>query len=312
VSQPPGSYRGQPQGQPPWNGYPPTGYPQTGYPPPGPASPSFTPAGPQRSPSAGSWSPQQPPPRRTRGKGPRKRNAALFIVAGICAIAAIAIAVGGNGNSAKHLTGAASSAAAKASSRAVSRASATAKLIAKAEDACSKKPPASGDIYVRMITPGDSAQAQRLGGEWVWDHVTNKCLTSVQMTIATAPLSAGNCTQVGYVADNPGYDSNAAEPALLADVAAQAGPACPAAAQSAPVQTTPAAAPAPPAPAAPPASTAPPASAAPAGCTPLSDEGTCYQPGEYCRDGDHGASGTAGDGETIVCEDNDGWRWEPA
>jgi hypothetical protein len=307
VSQPPGRYRGQPQGRPPWNGYPPTGYP-----PPGPASPSFTPAGTQRAPSAGNGGPQKPPPRRMRSKDPRKRNAALFIVAGIFAIAAIAIAVGGNGNSAKHLTGAASSAAAKASSRAASRASATAKLISKAEGACYKRPAASGDIYVRTITPGDSAQAQQVGGEWVWDRVTNKCLTSVQMTIATAPLSTGNCTQVGYVVDNPGYDPNAAEPALLADVVAQAGPACPAAAQSVPVQTAPAAAPAPPAPAAPPASTAPPASAAPAGCSPLSDEGTCYEPGEYCRDDDHGVSGVAGDGETIVCEDNDGWRWEPA
>lgn len=49
-----------------------------------------------------------------------------------------------------------------------------------------------------------------------------------------------------------------------------------------------------------------------ASCYPLSDEGTCYEPGEYCRDSDHGASGLAGDGERIVCEDNDGWRWEPA
>jgi len=64
-------------------------------------------------------------------------------------------------------------------------------------------------------------------------------------------------------------------------------------------------------PAAPPSS----ASAAPttaASCYPLSDEGTCYEPGEYCRDDDHGMSGVAGDGESIVCEDNDGWRWEPA
>jgi len=47
------------------------------------------------------------------------------------------------------------------------------------------------------------------------------------------------------------------------------------------------------------------------GCYPLSDEGTCYEPGEFCRDSDHGASGVAGDGESITCEDNDGWRWEP-
>ena len=40
----------------------------------------------------------------------------------------------------------------------------------------------------------------------------------------------------------------------------------------------------------------------------MSDEGTCYEPGEYCRDDDHGTSGMAGDGEAITCEDNDGWR----
>ncbi len=55
---------------------------------------------------------------------------------------------------------------------------------------------------------------------------------------------------------------------------------------------------------------APPTTAA--SCYPLSDEGTCYEPGEYCRDDDQGMSGIAGDGENIICEDNDGWRWEPA
>jgi hypothetical protein len=54
------------------------------------------------------------------------------------------------------------------------------------------------------------------------------------------------------------------------------------------------------------------ASATPAGCYPTSDEGTCYEPGEYCREDDHGTSGVAGDGKAITCEDNDGWRWEPA
>jgi hypothetical protein len=54
------------------------------------------------------------------------------------------------------------------------------------------------------------------------------------------------------------------------------------------------------------------AATTPAGCYPISDEGTCYEPGEYCRDDDHGTSGVAGDGKAITCEDNDGWRWEPA
>ena len=48
-----------------------------------------------------------------------------------------------------------------------------------------------------------------------------------------------------------------------------------------------------------------------ASCYPLSDEGSCYEPGEFCRDSDHGMTGVAGDGEKIICEDNDGWRWDP-
>jgi hypothetical protein len=55
-----------------------------------------------------------------------------------------------------------------------------------------------------------------------------------------------------------------------------------------------------------------PSSAAPATCHPLTNGGKCYEPGEFCRASDHGVTGVAGDGETITCEDNDGWRWEPA
>jgi hypothetical protein len=74
-------------------------------------------------------------------------------------------------------------------------------------------------------------------------------------------------------------------------------------------------------PAAPPSSAPSPPSSAPsppataASCYPLSKEGTCYRPGEFCRDSDHGVTGVtgvAGDGEKIICEDNNGWRWEPA
>jgi hypothetical protein len=49
----------------------------------------------------------------------------------------------------------------------------------------------------------------------------------------------------------------------------------------------------------------------PASCYPLTNGGNCYEPGEYCRNSDHGMSGVAGDGKKIVCEDNNGWRWEP-
>jgi hypothetical protein len=47
-------------------------------------------------------------------------------------------------------------------------------------------------------------------------------------------------------------------------------------------------------------------------CYPLTDGGNCYKPGEYCRDDDHGTSGIDASGNPIECEDNDGWRWEPA
>lgn len=46
-------------------------------------------------------------------------------------------------------------------------------------------------------------------------------------------------------------------------------------------------------------------------CYPLTNGGNCYEPGEYCRSSDHGAQGLAGDGESITCAYNNGWRWEP-
>lgn len=54
------------------------------------------------------------------------------------------------------------------------------------------------------------------------------------------------------------------------------------------------------------------ATSAPSGCYPLTNGGNCYEPGEFCRKSDHGASGVAGNGESIVSTNNDGWRWEPA
>jgi phosphatidylserine/phosphatidylglycerophosphate/cardiolipin synthase-like enzyme len=63
--------------------------------------------------------------------------------------------------------------------------------------------------------------------------------------------------------------------------------------------------------AAPPASLQPPSGSTTAGCSPIDDEGGCYEPGEYCRDDDHGATGRAGDGQAITCEDKNGtWYWE--
>jgi hypothetical protein len=104
--------------------------------------------------------------------------------------------------------------------------SATPKALKKAIDECYDRPDASGDIYVRMLSPGMQWEAQELGGEWTWDYAINKCLTSVQSSIATAPTVPGSCTQVGYVDDNSGYDSNATPAEPLKNVVAQAGPAC--------------------------------------------------------------------------------------
>jgi hypothetical protein len=306
VSQPPdGYYPNQPQVPPPW-----AGYPQGGYPP----------AGQQGAPPPGYPPTQALPPRRPHRKPPKKRNVVLLAIAGLFIIGIIAAAVNGGGKPAKTLAAtASSSAAARASSSAAARASASAVASAKAVAACAKRPPAAGEILVRTVTPGGSPQARQLGDKWEWDHASSKCLTSVQMVLATAPSGAGNCTQVGYVADNPGYDPNDAT-APLPHVAAHAGPDCRAPAPPAPAQTTPAAPPPPPAAPPVPAQTTPaaapppppPASAAPVSCTPLTNGGNCYEPGEFCRNADHGASGVAGNGEAITCEDNDGWRWEPA
>jgi phosphatidylserine/phosphatidylglycerophosphate/cardiolipin synthase-like enzyme len=49
----------------------------------------------------------------------------------------------------------------------------------------------------------------------------------------------------------------------------------------------------------------------PAVCHPKASSGNCYEPGEYCSDAEHGMTGIAGDGESIICENDDGWRWEP-
>jgi len=52
--------------------------------------------------------------------------------------------------------------------------------------------------------------------------------------------------------------------------------------------------------------------APPAGCYPRASSGNCYEPGEFCPHADAGMSGVAGNGEAIICENNNGLRWEPA
>ena len=61
-----------------------------------------------------------------------------------------------------------------------------------------------------------------------------------------------------------------------------------------------------------PKTTAPAPPPPPSGCYPKASTGNCYEPGEFCPHADAGMSGVAGDGKAIICEDNDGLRWEPA
>ena len=135
---------------------------------------------------------------------------------------------------------------------------------------------------------------------------------------SASPASQGSRATAGpslslRATEAPVTTSSAPPPAAVPTTAAPptTAPARPAAPPPAPVRGTPPPAPAPkssaPAPKPPP----PPPSPAPAGCHPLTDGGKCYEPGEFCRDSDHGVTGLAGDGKVIKCEDNDGWRWEP-
>jgi hypothetical protein len=134
----------------------------------------------------------------------------------------------GNGQPASGAaaTSAASPKGAANAANAAGAPAASSKAVSAAQKGCDTRATSAGRIYVRMILPGQTAIAQELGGERVWNRTLHKCLTSVQMIIAAAPKIAGSCTQVGYVADNPGYNANAAIAAPLKRVAAQSGPAC--------------------------------------------------------------------------------------
>ncbi|HEX3713119.1 MAG TPA: hypothetical protein VHV09_10010 [Trebonia sp.] len=84
----------------------------------------------------------------------------------------------------------------------------------------------SGDLYVRTAEPGRLARARETGGKWVWDNATGKCLSALAYTITTAGKASGECTTVGYVADNRGYDPHALPAAALPDRAGEAGSGC--------------------------------------------------------------------------------------
>jgi hypothetical protein len=145
---------------------------------------------------------------------------------------------------------------------------------------------------------------------------------AIIVVIASAVTAAGSKAPLVHTSPSPlvtappAVSGSPASPSPAATLAATARPSRRAAVRTtrpvAPVTVvaTSATAPAPR-----PATTMPPpaTTTAPApSCTPLTNAGNCYEPGEFCRDADHGVTGVAGDGESITCENVDGWRWEPA
>jgi hypothetical protein len=149
-----------------------------------------------------------------------------------------------------------------------------------------------------------------------WVRITGAIIGALVVIIALtnhsgrSPVAATAPAKPAATAPAKSATPKALAPKATPKPTKPAAPTAPASTTEAPASQ--AQAPASPAPAQSTQPTTPPAAATPAGCYPLSNEGTCYEPGEYCRNADHGISGMAGDGEAITCEDNNGWRWEPA
>lgn len=107
-----------------------------------------------------------------------------------------------------------------------SRSAAPAAPAAITKSQCEERPDRSGDLLVRVITNGQPAVTQRLGGAWAWDRATGTCDTAVQMIISAAPAAARSCSQVARAADNRGYQLSAVPAPALKKVIAWKGRAC--------------------------------------------------------------------------------------
>jgi hypothetical protein len=179
------------------------------------------------------------------------------------------------------------------------------------------EPISDGGRTLNELKPwGTQGQPQQPNQPRGWQFRTRHAvITSRIVLLALAAVLAAGC---GSAATPPPVPTPSIVPAATSSSPAPApsptpsptpavAPAAPPPAPATQPATASPAAPPPPAP----ATTSPAAPPPAASCTPLSNEGTCYEPGEFCRKDDHGASGVAGDGKQIVCEDNDGWRWEP-
>lgn len=153
-------------------------------------------------------------------------------------------------------------------------------------------------VFVVAAASAAPAKHDNPGGTHVRNaHVATASTAVPAPTSASATATATAATSVAMVSSSPPPPSSAPAPvettATKAPVVAAPPPLAAETTETTP-RTTPAAAP------------------SPASCHPLTNSGKCYEPGEYCRSSDHGVTGVAGDGKTITCEDNDGWRWEPS
>lgn len=66
------------------------------------------------------------------------------------------------------------------------------------------------------MVPLVSASAQKLGDQWQWDERTQTCETGIDFILDSTP--AGECTEIGLVSANPGYDFDEDPAPKLTDV----------------------------------------------------------------------------------------------
>lgn len=162
---------------------------------------------------------------------------------------------------------------------------------------------------------GAGGETQMVGRKWAVMVVMVSGLTAAACGSSTTPLSAPrhqpHASQIpkqvpitATTTQAPVAPTTAVPPTTTTTVP-PAPPATTTTRPPPPPTTTTTAAPPPP----PPVTTPP---AAPTGCHPTAASGNCYQAGEFCSAADHGLTGVAGNGEAIACENNNGWRWEPA
>jgi len=81
--------------------------------------------------------------------------------------------------------------------------------------------PDTQDVLVRYIVPGLQANAQELGEVFL-----AQCESTLDYIAQTAPTGDGYCTQVAWVADNPGYNPDAVPAPPLKKVIEAIGGSC--------------------------------------------------------------------------------------